>query len=140
MDPTAMPCDLAIFGEAHATCGASRTTWLRILGVAATGLALAGVALPLVPTVPFALLAAWAFARSSPELEARLLAHPRLGPSIRAWRERRAIPRRAKALAGLSVAASGTAIWATGPSISVAAAATLVLAAVAAWIGTRPIA
>ena len=42
--------------------------------------------LPLLPTTPFLLLAAWFFARSHPEWEAKLLAHPRWGPLIRDWR------------------------------------------------------
>ncbi len=37
--------------------------------------------------------AAYFFARSHPEWEAKLLAHPTAGPAIRAWRDHRAIPR-----------------------------------------------
>lgn len=56
------------------------------------GLALAGIFLPLLPTTPFLLTAAWAFYRSSPALYRRLMEHPRLGPYIRNFREHRAIP------------------------------------------------
>jgi uncharacterized membrane protein YbaN (DUF454 family) len=69
------------------------------VGWLALGLGIAGIFLPLLPTTPFVLLAALCFAKSSPELHARLLAHPRLGPPIRDWRERRVIPLRAKLLA-----------------------------------------
>lgn len=61
------------------------------LGFASLALGAAGAVLPLLPTVPFVLLAAFFFARGSPRLEARLLDHPRFGPHIRAWRERGAI-------------------------------------------------
>ena len=68
----------------------------RVLGVLCIGLAVVGAVLPLLPTTPFLLLAAWFFARSHPEWEARLLTHPRMGPVILAWRARGAIPRSAK--------------------------------------------
>lgn len=67
-------------------------TCYLILGWCAMGLALAGIFLPLLPTTPFLLAAAWAFYRSSPALYRRLMEHPRLGPYIRNFREHRAIP------------------------------------------------
>ena len=68
-------------------------------GVASLVLGLIGTVVPLLPTVPFVLLAALCFARASPRSERWLLAHPRLGPMVRDWRARRAVPRRAKWLA-----------------------------------------
>ncbi len=77
-------------------------------GIASLALVLgaAGVVVPGLPTVPFLLVAAWAGGRGWPALEARLLAHPRHGPVIRSWRERRAIPRRAKWLATVLILSS----------------------------------
>lgn len=77
----------------------------RVLGSVAVALAALGAFLPLLPTTPFLLVAAWAFARSSPKLHQALLAHPRFGPLLRDWETHRAIPRRAKILAvvGMSV-------------------------------------
>lgn len=71
---------------------------LASLGAVAFGLGVAGIFLPLLPTTPFLLLAAALWVRSSPRLYAWLLAHPRLGGYIRAFRENRAIPLRAKVL------------------------------------------
>lgn len=61
-----------------------------------------GVILPLLPTVPFIILAAFCFARSSPKLESWLMSHKHFGPHIVAWRERGAISRRGKKAALLT--------------------------------------
>lgn len=73
-----------------------------VLGLALVAIGFVGAFLPVLPTTPFLILAAGCFARSSTRLEAWLLDHRRFGPLLRAWRERGAIPLRAKfmALAG----------------------------------------
>lgn len=114
--------------------------WLFLgIGYAALGLAAAGVVLPLLPTTPFLLVAAWAFAKGSPRLERRLYEHPRFGPFLRDWRDRRAIPRRAKAAAvtGLGGSWGLLAFGAEQPTVPVVAG--LVMLAVAAYILTRPL-
>ena len=73
-------------------------TLLAILGAVSLALGIAGIFLPLLPTTPFLLLSAALWVRSSPRLYAWLLAHPRMGPYIRDFREHRAIPLRAKLL------------------------------------------
>jgi uncharacterized membrane protein YbaN (DUF454 family) len=60
-----------------------------------------GVFLPVLPTVPFILLAAFCFSRGSIRCERWLLGHPQFGPWIRDWRAHRAVPLRAKLLATL---------------------------------------
>ena len=109
------------------------------IGSIAVALGIAGVFLPLLPTTPFLLVAAWAFARSSPRLEAWLVEHPRLGPPLIAWREKRAIPARAKVVAILAMAASlAYMLWSPTIPVIGKAAAALVLAASATFILTRP--
>lgn len=75
----------------------------RVLGYLALALGAIGAFLPIMPTVPFLLLAVYFFARSSPELEQKILDHPHWGPQVKDWRERRAISRRSKTLAILAM-------------------------------------
>ncbi len=67
-----------------------------IAGWLSLALGAVGVAVPLLPTVPFVILSAYCFARSSPALEAWLLANPTFGPHIVAWRANGAISRKGK--------------------------------------------
>lgn len=105
-------------------------------GAVAMVLAVIGIALPILPTVPFLLLAAFCFARSRPELAQQLYDHPRYGPSLRDWRDRRAIGRKAKISAVLAMAAGVGFTWYTigWPWVLVSAA---VLAIAGTWICTR---
>lgn len=75
------------------------------LGLTSVLLAGVGVVLPLLPTVPFLLLAAFFFARSSERLHDWLLSHATFGPMILDWNERGAIGPSAKKAATVSVAA-----------------------------------
>ncbi len=75
-----------------------RGLWL-LAGFAALAAGVIGIFVPLLPTTPFVLLAAFCFARGSERCEAWLLNHRTFGPMVRNWRERRAIPLRVKQLA-----------------------------------------
>ena len=69
------------------------------LGFAFLALAMLGILLPLLPTTPFLLLAAWFFARSSPKWHRWLMASRVFGPLIRNWEDRRCISCRTKVVA-----------------------------------------
>jgi uncharacterized membrane protein YbaN (DUF454 family) len=114
----------------------ARTIYL-ICGLACVALGAVGAALPVLPTVPFLLLAVFCFARSRPEWAERLYRHPRYGPALRAWRERRAIGRRAKFSALAVMAVSAAVSWAT-IGWPWATAVTGVLLCTGTWLWTRP--
>lgn len=67
---------------------------------------LIGIVVPGLPTTVFLLAAAWAFSKSSERFQRWLLEHPRLGPPVHAWRDRGAIPLKAKVLAVLMMSVS----------------------------------
>ena len=85
-----------------------RTAYL-LCGFLALLLGGIGTMLPLLPTVPFIILAAFCFARSNPALERRLTEHAVFGSHIQAWRSRGAISRKGKAAAAAAFAASAAA-------------------------------
>lgn len=60
---------------------------------------MAGIFLPILPTTPFAILAAWCFSKSSERWHQWLLNHKIFGPTIRDWERDGVINPRAKALA-----------------------------------------
>ena len=115
--------------------------WLRVLWLLGGGLALAtgvvGIFVPLLPTTPFVLLAGLCFARGSQRCEAWLLGHPRFGPMVRDWRERRAIARGARRLAWAMMAVGSLwAWWVLPPRVGWVPA--LCCAGVAAWMARLP--
>lgn len=67
-----------------------------VVGVFFLVLGAIGAVLPLLPTTPFVLVAAWCFARSSPRLHQWLLDSQLFGPILRNWEENRCVPLRAK--------------------------------------------
>jgi uncharacterized membrane protein YbaN (DUF454 family) len=110
----------------------------RTLAVACVALGMLGVVLPGLPTVPFLLLAAWAAGRGWPALERWLLEHPKHGPTVRQWRERGAVPRRAKWLSSVMMAASAGIMWAIDVPGWALALAVVTMTAVAVWLWRRP--
>jgi uncharacterized membrane protein YbaN (DUF454 family) len=67
-----------------------RKLWIAA-GLVFTGIAVLGVALPILPTTPFLLLASWCFARSSPRLQAWLRQSKLFGPMLADWERERGV-------------------------------------------------
>lgn len=114
-----------------------RLFWL-VIGLCALGLGIIGAVLPLIPTTPFLLVAAFAFARSSPRLAAWLEAHPQFGPLVANWRDHGAISRRAKIAAMAVILATPLVSLALGIAPWILAVQIGVLAVVAMFIASRP--
>jgi uncharacterized membrane protein YbaN (DUF454 family) len=110
----------------------------RIVAVLALVLGIIGLALPVIPTVPFLILAAFAGGKGWPALERWLLAHPTFGPHIRQWREHGAVPRRAKVIATLMMLVSGVGLQFTDLAQWLTITVALVMLCVAVWLWSRP--
>jgi len=118
--------------------GPKRQAVLRVIGILLTGVGAAGIFLPLLPGVPFLILAAACFARSSPRLEKWLLNHPLLGPGVRKWRERGAISLKSKILALTMMAASAFLVLNSGAPRAAQIATLALMGVGAAFVATRP--
>ncbi|MEM9438072.1 MAG: YbaN family protein [Pseudomonadota bacterium] len=81
--------------RAHAL---ARPFWFA-LGALALALGGLGVVLPVLPTTPFVILAAFAFAKGSPRVARYLEEHRVFGPMIADWRAHGAIATRYKLIA-----------------------------------------
>ncbi len=115
--PSAPSCrDIETDDQPAARVHSSRAVRSLLLacGVLCIALGTAGLVLPVLPTTPFMLLAAYCFARASPALHRRLVESRLFGPTIRQWQRERTIPWQAK-LAAIALV-SGTiatliAVW-----------------------------
>jgi len=115
-----------------------RLFWL-VTGIIAVIIGAIGVVVPLLPTTPFLLIAAYAFARSSERLTRWLHEHPKFGPLIDNWQRYGSIDRKSKNMAMAVIVATpvitfflGAPWWAIGSQV-------LILACSATFILTRPL-
>ena len=99
-----------------------------------------GIFLPLLPTTPFILLAAFCFSRSSERLHQWLITHPQMGPLIQDWQNHGCIQKSAKMKATLFIVAT------FGVTLTVVKVALLVKGLIAGmgfcllfFIWTRPV-
>jgi uncharacterized protein len=106
----------------------------RMFALIALAIGAVGIALPVLPTVPFWILAAWAASKGWPSLQRWLVQHPKYGASIRDWQERGAVPRRAKWLATTMMAISATVLQFTSALLWVKIAAPMLMLGVAIWL------
>lgn len=83
----------------------SRLFWLTCGFISLTA-GIIGIILPLIPTTPFVLLAAAAFAKSSKTFYGYLVNSKYFGTMIKSWQENRTIPPRAKIISVVFMSAS----------------------------------
>ena len=115
----------------------ARIIW-TLAGWGALGLGAIGAFLPVLPTTPLVILAAFCFGKGSPRLRQWLVGHPRFGSAIRDWEERGAIPRRAKVMACAMMIATFLVCLFLGLSIGVLALQGTLMSVGAAYVLSRP--
>lgn len=103
------------------------------LGLFCVGMAYVGVIVPGIPFSIFLVIAAWAFARSSPRLHAWLYNHPWFGDFLTNWTEKRVFPQKGKYLMVLVMASSLAFLWFTTGNIKAAAWSGGFMLLVAVW-------
>ena len=108
------------------------------LGLICVGLGLIGIVLPILPTVPFMLLAAFFFARSSERLHNWLITHPIFGPPIVDWQSSGAINPRVKRIATVSIGVVYGISLALGLKLWLLLLQAAILTAVLVFIWSRP--
>lgn len=112
---------------------------LLALGHAAFITGLIGAFLPVLPTVIFWIVAAWAFGHASPALQARLFAMPGAGRHVEAWLLRGEISRRGKCFATAGMLAGWLSIgWVTHWEPLLLIPAGLLMLGVAIWLWRKP--
>ncbi len=133
-DPTAT---IAAEAKTLTTPAWQRPIYLAV-GLLSVVIGVVNLIIPGLPTTVFLIIAAGCFAKSSPKLEAWLLSHPKLGPSVRAWRTHKAIPRKAKIIAIVSMAISFAIVLLVHLKLWVTGLIGVILLASAIYVGTRP--
>lgn len=82
-----------------------------VLGIVFLVIGIVGVFLPVLPTTPFLLLAAYFFSKSSEKLHAWLMDHKTFGKPLRDWQQHRVIGVRAKVLAVSTILIGMVFLW-----------------------------
>ncbi len=112
--------------------------WLHAAGIIFVGLGFVGMALPVMPTTVFFILALACFTRSSPKFAQWLLEHPKFGPSLQAWHHHRVIPRKGKVGAALGMSIGFTLLWLKSPSAWILLSVALIEIVVLIYIFSKP--
>ncbi|MBT8091353.1 MAG: YbaN family protein [Gammaproteobacteria bacterium] len=112
--------------------------WL-LAGLTSLAVGAVGVVVPLLPTTPFLLVAAFAFARSSARLDGWLREHRSFGPLIDNWHRDGSIDRNVKWTAMIVIVMTPVITWLFGAPLWIIVCQVVVLSAAAVFILTRPL-
>jgi uncharacterized membrane protein YbaN (DUF454 family) len=106
----------------------------KLLGFISLGLAYLGIITPGLPWSCFVVLAAYCFAKSSPRMYTWIYGHPRFGPFLTNWTEKKVFPRKMKYLMIVTMSTTVVFLWLTAPLRGVILSAVFMfLVAVWAW-------
>ena len=78
----------------------------KVLGFVSLGLAYLGIVTPGLPWSIFVVFAAYCFAKGSPQMHDWIYSHPRFGPFLRNWTEKKVFPRKMKYLMIVTMAST----------------------------------
>ena len=67
--------------------------------------------LPIVPQVPFAIIAAYCFSRGSPKMHKWILNHKQLGPPVKDWEEHKVVRPKLKAFSTVAMVVGASLAW-----------------------------
>lgn len=112
--------------------------WLHAAGIIFVGLGFIGMALPVMPTTIFFILALACFTRSSPKFANWLLTHPKFGEPLRLWQDHQVIPSKGKWGAGLGMLLGFIILVFSQPAIWVLVLVASIEMAVMAYIISKP--
>lgn len=102
------------------------------------GLGAFGAFVPIIPTTPFMILAAYLFSKSSPRFHAWILSLPIAGPAVSEWNNYRVVRTRAKILCATMILISLTLIWLkAGVPDALKIILTIILVSVCTFVITR---
>ena len=101
-------------------------------------LAIVGMFLPGLPTVPFLLLTAWFAARGSDRLHGWLYAHPHLGKLLIDWEQQGAVSRTGKVIAVLMLITSWVVMYHRLNNVWGLVGVTVLFFAIATYLVSRP--
>lgn len=111
-----------MYGDANAPSLSRKLDWVKVavaglnikmakenvflaLGWLFLVLALVGIALPVVPQVPFAVIAAYFFSKGSPRLHRWIRENKHFGKPVRDWEDQRAVATKTKIISCVMMAA-----------------------------------
>ena len=101
-------------------------------------LAVVGVFLPVLPTVPFLLLAAWFSAKGSDRVHRWLYKHPHFGKILIDWEKDRAVSRSSKVIATLMLTLSWVIMYRHIDNAWLLASTAILFISLAVYLLSRP--
>lgn len=106
----------------------------KILGFLSLGMAYIGVVTPGIPWSIFVVMAAYCFAKGSPKMHAWIYGHPKFGPFLTNWTEKKVFPRKLKYLMLVTMGTTVIFLYFTAPIKAVLwSGSFMLLVAIWAW-------